>query len=223
MKFMVPLFVVCALGLLPSAAWAANELGLSSDGSHWAPKLNTPLFDANFRWVPGDTETASFWVRNQSGDKATLDVAVLGNGIDSLMGTGDLAVTVKAANGSGTTTASVGRQELIASRVEQPGQVERIDVTVAFDRASPNQSQLKAFDLQFEVRLTQGSASGGGRDSDNSDDSDKSDDSDQQKVRDGMLPGTGGPVWWLLPTGMLGVAAGWLTVASSWRKEARDV
>ena len=59
--------------LTATPAVAADEIGLSSDGFSWGSTLPQPLFDPAFRWVPGDRETASFWVRNQSGDGALLD------------------------------------------------------------------------------------------------------------------------------------------------------
>lgn len=225
MRFMVPFLVACVATFLPRAAVAADNLGLSPDGVTWSPNLTTPLFDPAFRWIPGDTETSSFWVRNQSSDNATLDVSILGSGVDSLMQTGDLAVTVRAAHGSGSTTTTTARHELITSRVVNPGQTERIDVTVAFDPASGNQSQAKALDLRFEVRLTQDVSGirGNQRVSDDSDDSDDDEGDDNGHDRNGALPGTGGPVWWLLPAGLIGIAAGGLTVALSRRRDRSEV
>jgi len=216
--------IAAAIWLTATPAIAAEEIGLSSDGVSWGSTLSQPLFDPAFRWVPGDRETASFWVRNQSRDPALLDVSILGTSIDSLMETGDLSVTVAAESGGGTSTTTTGRHELLSSRAVRPGQTERIDVTVAIDPASTNQSQIKALDLRFEVRLTQDA---GNDESDDTgaddvnrddDDGDGSDDSDEN----GFLPGTGGAAPWLLPAGLLGVAAGLLAVAVTRRREASD-
>jgi len=232
MKPMVMLVVAGVVALFPGTAWAADELGLSKDGVTFSPTLTQPLFDPNFIWVPGCTETASFWVRNQSPDHATLDVAIIGGDVvDSLIQTGDLAITVAAADGSGSTTTTTGRHILIASRPVAPGRTERINVTVAFDPASNNVSQEAAYNFRFEVRLTHEDASeGGGKDDsdsddsdDNSNDSDNGDDSDNSGAGDdrtGSLPGTGGPVWWLLPAGLLGVGVGRMAVVVTRRKEA---
>lgn len=214
MKLVVPFAFACAVALCPGPAFAADEIGLSNDGVHWSPDLATPLFDPGFRWVPGDRETASFWVRNQSEDGARLEIVVLGDGIDSLMTTGDLSVTIGSENGGASSTMTTGRQ-LLSSRPVEAGETERIDVTIAFDSAATNQSQVKALDLRFEVRLTQSLA---GSD-DHSDDSDDGDDAG----RVGVLPGTGGASWWLLPAGWLSVAAGWLAVLAVRRREASDV
>lgn len=189
MKSMVLLVVACVVALVPVPAWATDELGLSPDGVAFSSTLSTPLFDPSFLWIPGDTEMASFWVRNQSPDHATLDVAILGSNVDSLMQTGDLAVTVEAADGSGSTTTTTGRQTLIASRPVAPGQTERINVTVALDPASKNHSQVKALDLRFEVRLTHDDASDGG----------------DQGDAGGLLPDTGAEisVWLMAVAGVM--------------------
>ena len=96
--------IVAAILLAAAPAIAADEVGLSSDGVSWGSALSEPLFDPAFRWVPGDRETASFWVRNESSDAALLDVAILGSSVDALMETGDLSVTVAVAGGGGPTT-----------------------------------------------------------------------------------------------------------------------
>ena len=207
-----------AILLTAAPALAADEIGLSSDGVSWGSGLSQPLFDAAFRWVPGDRETASFWVRNESDDSALLDIAILGSSIDSLMETGDLSVTVATATGGGRTTTTTGTHELISSRTVRPGEIERIDVTVALDSAATNESQVKALDLRFEVRLTQDAA--GSDDSD--DDGDDSDDSGDDRDSNGILPGTGGPMGWPLSAGLLGLWVGWLLVAMSRRIRPSD-
>src|SRR5688500_5683454 len=106
--------IAAAILLTATPAVAADEIGLSSDGGSWSSTLAQPLFDPAFRWVPGDHETASFWVRNESDDSALLDVAILGSSIDSLMETGDLTVTVAAASGGGASTTRPDRQELLS-------------------------------------------------------------------------------------------------------------
>jgi hypothetical protein len=201
------LCVLAALPLLafltPSAAVAAGELGLSSDGVSWAPNLPEPLFDPAFRWVPGDRETASFWVRNQSDGPAVLDVTMLGSAIDSLIRTGDLTVRVVAESGAAGSTSTTGRHTLVQSVPVAKGQSERIDVTVDFDRASTNVSEVKNLNLSFDVQLTEDIAAGNGGTDDSDDDSD-----DRDSDRDGGLPGTGGTWWWMLPLGAAVTTAG---------------
>lgn len=209
--------LTAAILLIATPAVAAEEIGLSTDGVSWGSTLSQPLFDAGNRWVPGDRETASFWVRNQSDDPALLDIAILGSSVDSLMETGDLSVAVSAASGGGSSTTKTGRHELLSSRAVEPGQTERIDVTVALDSASSNMSQVKALDLRFEVRLTQDAPAS---DQDSGDDGDDSDDSGDD--RNGILPGTGGPAGWPLLAGLFGLCVGWLLVAASRRMGPSD-
>lgn len=209
--------VSTAIVLTATPAVAADEIGLSSDGVAWSSSLSQPLFDPAFRWVPGDSETASFWVRNQSDDDALLDIAILGTSVDSLMETGDLSVTVAAAGGGGGSTTTTGRHELLSSRAVRPGQTERIDVTVAIDPDATNQSQVKALDLQFEVRLTQDDGTSGGPDG--GDDADHGDGDDDGDDRNGFLPGTGGSAPWLMPAGLLGIVVGLLAVAVTRRRD----
>jgi hypothetical protein len=217
--------LTAAILLTAAPAVAADEIGLSSDGVSWGSTLTQPLFDPAFRWVPGDRETTSFWVRNQSNERALLNVAILGSSIDSLMETGDLSVKVAAASGGGGSTTTTGRHELLSSRPVEPGQTERIDVTVAIDSASTNQSQVKTLDLQFEVRLTQDT--GTPEVSDDSDDSDGSDnggDDGDGRDRDGLLPGTGSSVdraWLWFAAGLIG--GGLAFVGWTRRKERSDV
>jgi hypothetical protein len=204
---------MATVALWPSSAVAADELGLSNDGVYWSSQLAAPLFDPAFRWVPGDREESAFWVRNQSSDGATLDVALVGSGVDSLMETGDLTVAVRAEGGPWRSANQVGRQSLISSLSVEPGHTEKVTVSVVFAAASTNESQVLQYDLKFDVRLTQDTSGGSDGRSDDEDDSDGSDGHD-----DDGLPGTGGLPWWVLPFGS-GLVAGGVSLAMCTRKE----
>jgi len=211
---------VSTVALWPMAAHAADQLGLSNDGSTWASTLPAPLFDSNFRWVPGDRQERSFWVRNLSGDKAVLDIAVRGSSIDSLMDTGDLDVEVKAGNGPWHVTDQAGRQQLVSSMPVAAGQSEKVTVAVDFDPASTNQSQLKEIVLAFEVRLSQ-DTSGGTPGGSGQDDDDDGSGHHGDRDRGDDLPGTGGLPWWVLPLGTALTGAGVLAVVAT-REEQDD-
>lgn len=200
-----------AVILWPAPASAADELGLSNDGSSWSSDLPSPLFDSNFRWVPGDRQERAFWVRNQSDDTAVLDISVLGSSVDSLMATGDLAVEVRAGSGAWHSTRQVGRHELISSMDVSAGQKEKVTVAVDFDFASSNQSQIKNYDLTFEVRLTQDTPGDGGAGENDGSKGHHGDDN-------GDLPGTGGLPRWVLPLGA-GLTAGGVAFVAAARKE----
>lgn len=204
------------VALWPMAAHAADELGLSNDGTTWASTLPAPLFDPNVRWVPGDRQEESFWVRNLSGDGAVLDIAVLGSPIDSLVETGDLDVEVKAGNGPWHATDQAGRHTLVSSMPVEAGQREKVTVAVDFDPASTNHSQFKRLELAFEVRLTQDTLGGNG-----SHDGHHGSGHHGDRDRNGDLPGTGGLPWWVLPLGTALTGAGAFAVAAT-REEQVD-
>lgn len=200
-----------AVALWPAPAMAADELGLSNDGSAWSGNLPQPLFDSGFRWVPGDVKTASFYVRNQSRDGALLDLSVTGTTVRTLTQTGDLDIAVRVGDGSWVDTRQSGAQRLVTSAPVASGQQSRVDVRVELDRDSANQSQAKQVDLQFAVRLTQGV----GRRPDRNGHGD-----DHGHGDDDGLPGTGGAPLWVLLAGAGSVAAG-ATVVAAARKERR--
>ncbi|KQY59141.1 hypothetical protein ASD11_05995 [Aeromicrobium sp. Root495] len=214
--------LVMAMTLLaaPVAAQAADELGLSTDGKTWSSSLTTPLFDPDMRWVPGDTETSAFWVRNQSQDRGTLEIDVLGSQVDSLLETGDLSVATRVGNGRWTSISTPGRQELSRATVAARD-VQKVAVRVSFDPLSPNFSQLKDLRLNFEVRLTQFSdvAAGGAGLDGNGDGNGAKGDGDGGGLR-GLLPDTGteiGLTWALLAGVLLG--GGLLLISTKNRNE----
>ncbi|MGO3148184.1 MAG: hypothetical protein ACTIJ6_10960 [Leucobacter sp.] len=68
--------------LTGTLAWASParavtespKIELSADGIVWASNLADPLFDSETRWVPGDSRTATFFVRNLGGTDAWLSL-----------------------------------------------------------------------------------------------------------------------------------------------------
>ena len=181
----------------PAAAQADDELGLSTDGRTWSSSLTTSLFDPDMRWVPGDSETSAFYVRNQSSDQGKLEIDVLGSEVDSLLETGDLHVATRVGDGDWVSVSAPGRQDLSRSRVA-PRDVAKVAVRVSFDYSSPNPSQVKRLKLAFAVRLTQSSdvAAGG---------AELGDDGNDARGLNGLLPNTGTALGltWVLLAGML--------------------
>lgn len=191
---MVMVISLLLLGGGPAAA--SDELGLSRDGTTWAPDLSDPLFEAAVRWVPGDSRTASFYVRNQSGQAGTLSLDILGTATDSLMQTGDLSVEAHGAGGDWTPVTEPGTHRLLSAGQVPSSATRRVDVTVTFDPASSNQSQVRSLDLALQVRLIQDVE-------DNTPGDDASDDGL------GLLPDTGGPSPWTVA-----IAAGLVLVGT---------
>ena len=143
-----------------SPAAAAGELGLSLDGTHWTSSITTPLFDPSFRWVPGDSETESFFVRKQGGSRGDLTVDVLGPTADGLIESGDLHVTAKGGGGTWATVSEGGTHRLLTAPDIADGKVSEVKVTVSFDSASTNPTQLLASELSFRVTLSESAPSG---------------------------------------------------------------
>ncbi len=177
--------------LAPTAASAQDaRIGLSSDGVTWVGSLDAPLFDPGFTWVPGDEQVRSFYVRNQSVDPAVLSVEILGRSSDSLIETGDLAVSARGGDGPWTQTTAPGTHVLVSSVDASTGDPRRIDVQVAFDPASTNVSQVRQLDLDLRVTLRQVGIGDDGS---------------------GVLPTTGGPALLWAVTGLFLVALGIVT------------
>ena len=138
------------------------------------------------------------------------------------METGDLAIALRAEGGPWHSANQVGRQSLISSMSVEPGHVEKVTVAVVFAAASTNESQVRQYDLAFDVRLTQDTSGDSDDDSDGDSrsDDDESDGSDDRGQDDG-LPGTGGTPWWVFLLGT-GLTAGGVSLATRTRKERTD-
>lgn len=219
----VPSFVVRGLllaGLVvaaPTTAAAGDEIGLSKDGSNWSPTLPAPLFDPGFRWVPGDDETSSFFVRNQGPSGATLTISVRSADTDQLLSNSDIELFARGDGGSWITLANGVATSALTERSITRGGTARVDVRAHFNPASVNQSQTKSVPLTFVVTLTQ--ASGSGRNPGDNEDGD-----DDDEGRDGDLPGTGstvGPATLWLAAILIG--GGLALVRRSRREERVDV
>jgi LPXTG-motif cell wall-anchored protein len=178
---------VLAGGSWSAASAATGGLEVSMDGSTWVDSISDPLFDSDLRWVPGDARTASFFVRNQGGSTADLTVDVIGSTAGGLLDSGDLSITATGGGGVWEAANSPGTHRLLTTPDVADGATEEIEVTVAFNGASPNQTQLLAAELTFLVTLTDDRAGGPGEDDDEGDGG--RDDGDGSLG--GLLPDTG--------------------------------
>jgi len=182
MKRLMALALAIGIVLIGGPASAANEIGLSRNGVTFTSSLSGSLFDPAFVWVPGDVESETFYVRNQGGDTARLTVDILGKQVSELIESGDLHVT--ATSGSqATTVSSAGDHRLLTVPDVQADQIVPVKVTVAFDEASTNETQLLSSELTFRINLKQTSAVLGEGDGDDD--------------GNGLLPDTGAstPLW----------------------------
>ena len=165
MKRLVAVLLAALLATFATTApaAAAGELGISSDGVTYTPTFHGPLFSSAIRWVPGDSRTATFYVRNQSTDDASLTVTLLGDHTGTLFDSGDITISATGGGGSSTPTSSDDEQLLLAAAIGG-GNVVPVDVTVAFNENSPNATQYLTTDMNFRVTLTQTTSTGNGGD-----------------------------------------------------------
>lgn len=183
-------------GSAAAPASAANTLGLSLDGVRWSQSISDPLFDSSMRWVPADSTTATFYIRNQGGTTGDLAVDILGSQIGNLLDSGDLHITAKGGGGKWTTVSEGGEHRLLTAPYVPVGQVAAIKVNVALDPTSANLTQLRAATLNFRVTLAE-SLAGGPRSSAGSPNSGSE------------LPGTGSPeLRWYAAIGAMLIGAG---------------
>lgn len=197
-----------------STAYASDEIGLSNDGVTWSSSLPKPLFDTDFRWIPGDDQTASFYVRNQGPSGAMITIEARSSDSDKLMSNNDIVMKARVDTGqwvdldNGVPTAS------LTSRGIRRGEKVRVDVNAVFVNSSPNRSQTKELNINFRVHLEDWVAANGGTGSGGT-----KDDSGES----GALPDTGAQVAaWMLVVGFAVTILGSLVVARRDRDEVSD-
>ncbi len=234
--------LVVALLCLVSPARAAGQLGLSWDGRAWASQLTGALFDRPGtidRWVPGDSDTRHFYVRNQGGDAARLTIAY-DLPPDTLVNADDFEVTAAVDGGAPVViTPGVGWLPLDQTTLAD-GAVADVAVTATFRLTSTNRSMSQAFPLAFRVTLTEvvgatplpdatptpagvahphGSPAPGSGPAQGSGPAEGSGPA-QSSGGGGLLPGTGAPeVGWFVALGILCLSGGLLIVGLSRRRE----
>jgi LPXTG-motif cell wall-anchored protein len=205
-----------------SAARADDEIGLSADGSSWTDGLDEPLFDPDVRWVPGDSRTETFFVRNQGPTGAAMTIEARSADRDELLADDEIALRARAAGGTWVPLQNGAASARLTDAVIERGGVVRVDVNATFDPASSNQSQVKRLALDFRVVLAdavgtdgEGDADadgGGGGDIDVDSDSDGGAGADAGSSggeATGALPDTGASTSrWILLLGTASVVAG---------------
>lgn len=150
------LSTMAALGLAAPAS-AAGELQLSADGVTWGASLPAPLFDPAFRWVPGDSETRSFYVRNNAAEDGVLNLFMLPAQFGDLMTSGDLSVSAQVDGGTWVSASTADNTHVLIDNATVPsGAVVKVNVRIDFASTSTNATQDRLVGLAFDVSLTQG-------------------------------------------------------------------
>lgn len=144
-----------------SPALAANEIALSSDGQHWSRTLTQPLFDPAVLWVPGDSRTASFYVRNEAASAGDLAIAVRSDDPDRLLADDHVGIQARAGAGPWVALEAAGSLHRLAAAAIPAGSRIRLEVRASFDALSANQTQVDRAGLTFVVGLAEALTSGG--------------------------------------------------------------
>lgn len=139
--------------LIASPAHAEDELRVSSDARHWQPNLDRPLFDPAHRWVPGDTETTTFWIRNTASSAGVLRVTIDPIDHDQFLATG-LQIRARTTGGGWFRLAADGSPRRIADTLPAGGTT-RVWITTSFAAGAGNQSQDHHADVAVKVRLSE--------------------------------------------------------------------
>jgi hypothetical protein len=184
--------------LFPTSAAQADELEVSRDGSDWSSTLGQPLFDPMRRWVPGDEDQKSFWVRNAGPTSGHLTLTVHTAPGDDLLDSGTVTIRARSGAGDWISVGRPGRPQSLATELG-PGEQTEVLVQASYSASAGNQTQDKDTTLIFTATLIGTTGDGGPT----------APATHGSLPPDGDLPGTGAPaVLWLLPLGAAAIGAG---------------
>ncbi|WP_435771041.1 hypothetical protein [Nocardioides sp. SYSU DS0651] len=158
--------VLCAFVVTATAApaRAGDQTALSWDGRSWATVLSEPLFSAERRWVPGDADTANFYVLNRGASDASLTVAVRAAAGRQALASGAVVLRARVAGGRWVPLPN-GREGALPVGTVGQGEQVGVDVRVSLRDAATNRSQARRLALHLQVTLVEESAvRSGGRD-----------------------------------------------------------
>lgn len=158
MRVVVFGMIVALVGVLffsgaASASSRGGGVSLSTDGTTWNSSLPGPLFNEEVRWVPGDTRTERFYVRNDSGVDASMQIRILNARIDELIRVGDLEVATRIDGGAWQSTQQAGERVLSEDTIAAAA-TRTVNVRVSLPAASTNVSQVRQLDLRLKVILS---------------------------------------------------------------------
>lgn len=207
--------LVIALVALAGAApaYADDDMGFSTDGTHWSATPPDALFPASMRWVPGDVEQSAFYVRNQGPTGAKMTINAFTSDAARLLSNG--AVVISARVGSGPWTALTAGHTRVRPAVLKVARnaTSKVTVQVRFARAvTAPMDRTASFRLRILLFQAGGRGVGPGDDGNGNGGSGSG---------HGGLPDTGSPVtmaWIWLAAALIG--SGIAMVAPRRRREA---
>jgi LPXTG-motif cell wall-anchored protein len=157
----VTLTLALGAGGSATAAHASDHLALSPDGLRWSPVLSAPLFEPSTRCVPGDSDTAAFYVRNQGPSAGTLRIEVRSDDLDHLLQNDDIRLQARTTGGSWVELGESQAPRRVGTSTVPARAQTRLEVRATFDARSGNQSQADRARLGLVVYLSGDSPSPG--------------------------------------------------------------
>jgi hypothetical protein len=153
--------VALSLGGATSASAASSDVLLSTDGVTYTPTLTGGLFDGLGQLVPGESITASLWIKNPEADPATIRVTVA----DLVMPSAAFAAGVEIRSNDGATNRTAGLDalatcsEILSPRAIAAGGVVRVDITIhMLDTVAGLDAQNETASLDFAVAIRDAAA-----------------------------------------------------------------
>ncbi|MGB9012597.1 MAG: hypothetical protein WCB95_07040 [Aeromicrobium sp.] len=147
------LLALAAVMLSAAPAHAADEISLSRDGITWYESLPDTLFSESMRWVPGDSQIETFYVRNDGPGGALFTITARRAGSPELVSNDDIALRARVDGGSWVSLINGMPSENMTKQNIKRGDVARVDVNATFDPASSNQTQRTTLAAVFTVAL----------------------------------------------------------------------
>jgi hypothetical protein len=149
--------VLTAVALtIPQPASAARRwqgLLLSTDGRHWTPSLQLPLFDEDVVLVPGIEQLRTFYVRNQSRGAARLSVTVLVTNSNGLLERSGLTMGVRTNTGRYHRIRHTGQHQVTHLRMAR-GKMVPVTVRVLLRPRAGIKTMDGLYQFLVRVRLT---------------------------------------------------------------------
>jgi hypothetical protein len=129
-----------------------DRLLVSSDGTTWAADLGRPLFDPADLWVPGESRTSTFYVRNGGRTPASVRMAVLEppGGLS-----GEVALQARVEDEPWHPVSGELDADALNVVAAPASSARRVDVRAVFRGAARNATQASEVALRFVVQLAQ--------------------------------------------------------------------
>lgn len=156
LAILVALTAIMAMMMSRSAVAAEDDLMLSRDAANWTNTLEQPLYDEGDRWVPAESRTVSFFMRNQADSAGDLTVMAKTNGATALLN--DLVFEARAGSQPWAELDGSGPARRLNTDSIPLGSVVPVTIRTTFVAGSGNDTQELSASLRLVVSLTASTA-----------------------------------------------------------------